>query len=138
MARKRSSSFGADEGLFDNFSSQPTQQVQDQPHTHEVHEAYEVPGKDIVPPVHMAQEVHQVKKRLPGRKLGSTQGKKGEHLPRINVAFSDENHAYLVYISRRRGLSATAYVKKKKEKDRRKKDNAEIWSQYLRSEYFIL
>ena len=110
MARKRSSSFGADEGLFDNFSSQPTQQVQDQPHTHEVHEAYEVPGKDIVPPVHMAQEVHQVQEIMPGRELGSTQGKKGQKLPRMNVAFSDENHAYLTYISRRRGLSATAFV----------------------------
>ena len=113
MARKRSSSFGADEGLFDNFSSHPTQQVQDQPHTHdthEVHEAYEVPGKDIVPPVHMAQEVHQVQEMMPGRELGSTQGKKGQKLRRINMAFSDQNHSYITYESRRRGLSATAFV----------------------------
>ena len=113
MARKRSSSFGADEGLFDNFSSHPTQQVQDQPHTHdthEVHEAYEVPGKDIVPPVHVAQEVHQVQEMMPGRELGSTQGKKGQKLRRINMAFSDHNHSYITYESRRRGLSATAFV----------------------------
>ena len=110
MARKRSSSFGADEGLFDNFSSQPTQQVQYQPHTHEVHEAYEVPGKDIVPPVHMAQEVQQVQEIMPGRELGSTQRKKGQKLRRINMAFSDQNHSYITYESRRRGISAMAFV----------------------------
>lgn len=94
MARKRSSSFGADEGLFDNFT----------PHTHETHEVQE---KNIVPHVHMIQEVQEV---APGRELGSTQGKKGQKLRRINMAFSDQNHSYITHESRRRGISATAFV----------------------------
>lgn len=51
------------------------------------------------------QEVHEVKKDI-----GTTQGKKGFKLKRINMAFSDINHDYVTKESRRRGMSATAFV----------------------------
>ena len=41
---------------------------------------------------------------------GTTQGKKGQKLPRINLGFSTENHDFLRRESRRRGLSITAFV----------------------------
>ena len=44
------------------------------------------------------------------RPLGTTQGRKGQKAKRINMAFSDDNHAYLTYESRRRGLSITQFV----------------------------
>lgn len=46
----------------------------------------------------------------PIKEIGTTQGKKGYKLKRINMAFSDVNHAYITFESRRRGLSATAFV----------------------------
>ena len=42
--------------------------------------------------------------------IGKTQGKKGEKLPRINIAFSTLNHEFITRKSRRAGLSATAFV----------------------------
>lgn len=44
------------------------------------------------------------------REYGTTQGKKGQHAKRINMAFSDANHEYITKESRRRGMSATAFV----------------------------
>lgn len=44
------------------------------------------------------------------REYGTTQGKKGQHAKRINMAFSDANHEYITKESRRRGISATAFV----------------------------
>ena len=49
-----------------------------------------------------AQESH--------RPLGVTQGRKGQKAKRITMAFSDDNHAYIVTESRKRGLSATQFV----------------------------
>lgn len=83
MALNRTSKFGADEGLFKN-NAQDVQQVQE---THEV------------------QNIYEVKKNI-----GTTQGKKGQKLKRINMAFSDVNHEYITIESRRRGISATAFV----------------------------
>ena len=40
----------------------------------------------------------------------STQGKKGQKLPRINMAFSPENLEYLQIVSRIEGKSITEYV----------------------------
>jgi hypothetical protein len=40
----------------------------------------------------------------------TTQGKKGQKLPRINMAFSPENLEYLQIISRVEGMSITEYV----------------------------
>ena len=53
----------------------------------------------------MVQQEQQIKKEI-----GSTQGKKGQKLKRINMAFSDDNHYYVTHESRRRGISATAFV----------------------------
>lgn len=41
---------------------------------------------------------------------GTTQGRKGQKLPRINLGFSTENHEYLRKESRRRGLTITAFI----------------------------
>ncbi len=41
---------------------------------------------------------------------GSTQGKKGQKLPRINLGFSTENHDYLKTESRKRGLTISAFI----------------------------
>ena len=59
------------------------------------------------------QDVQDVSEKE-GKKLeyGTTQGKKGMHLKRINMAFSDDNHEYITNESRRRGMSATAFVNK--------------------------
>jgi len=44
--------------------------------------------------------------------IGSTRGKKGQKLSRINMAFSDDNHEYITFASRYEGLSVTAFVNK--------------------------
>ena len=41
---------------------------------------------------------------------GTTQGKKGQKLPRINLGFSTENHDFLRKESRMRGLTITAFI----------------------------
>ncbi len=83
MALNRTSKFGADEGLFKK-STQDAHEVQETQYVHKVQE---------------------VKKEI-----GTTQGKKGQKLKRINMAFSDVNHEYITTESRRRGISATAFV----------------------------
>lgn len=55
--------------------------------------------------VHEVQEVQEMPKEI-----GTTQGKKGQKLKRINMAFSDVNHEYITKESRRRGISSTAFV----------------------------
>ncbi len=55
------------------------------------------------------QVVHEVQEEKQ-REYGTTQGKKGQHAKRINMAFSDANHEYITKESRRRGISATAFV----------------------------
>lgn len=85
MARKKPSRFGADDNLFER-KVKDTQQVQEDTFDY-------------------VQEVQEVKKEI-----GTTQGKKGQKLKRINMAFSDENHEYIIHESRKRGISATAFV----------------------------
>lgn len=62
--------------------------------------------------VQQVQEAHDVQKvqQEKLREYGTTQGKKGQHAKRINMAFSDANHEYITKESRRRGMSATAFV----------------------------
>lgn len=90
MARNKSSKFGADAGLFEV------------PQVHEVHEVHEAKQNTITQSAEIAS----------GKKIGETQGKKGQKLKRINMAFSDENHTYITLESRKEGLSATAFVNK--------------------------
>ena len=83
MAKGRSSSFmDAGDDLFGGGEKKSTQQVQ------------------------VVQEVHEEQQR----EYGTTQGRKGQHAKRINMAFSDANHEYITKESRRRGISATAFV----------------------------
>lgn len=42
--------------------------------------------------------------------FGSTQGKKGHKAPRINMAFSPDNHEWIKRRSRQLGVSATKLV----------------------------
>lgn len=84
MARNKVSNFSADEGLFDKFKN--AQEVQE------------------------VQEVQQVAINPSVKEIGSTQGKKGQKLKRINMAFSDINHQFIVSQSRKNGVSATAFV----------------------------
>lgn len=82
MAKNQSSKFGADDGLFP--------QPENKPVAHDVQQ------------VQHAQEVQ--------KEIGTTQGKKGQKLKRINMAFSDINHEYITKESRRQGISSTAFV----------------------------
>lgn len=84
MARNKISNFSADEGLFDKFKN--AQEVQ------------------------YVQQVQEVKISQTVKEIGSTQGKKGQKLKRINMAFSDANHEFIVTESRKNGISATAFV----------------------------
>lgn len=90
MARNKVSNFSADEGLFDKFKN-----VQD---VQEVQETQQV------------QEVKPLKIEEPKKEIGTTQGKKGQKLKRINMAFSDVNHEFIIKESRKNGISATAFV----------------------------
>lgn len=42
--------------------------------------------------------------------FGETQGRKGHRAPRINMAFSPENHEWIKTRSRQLGMSATEFV----------------------------
>lgn len=67
----------------------------------EVHEAQEEQG--------LPREQEEVKEHSI-QKIKSTQGRKGEKLPRINMGFQESNLEYLRTISRIRNKSITAYV----------------------------
>lgn len=71
-------------------SKQEAQETQEAHETHEVQEAQD------------AQVVSRVSTQ--------TQGRKGQKLPRINMAFTKENQDYLHRISRIEGCSITDYV----------------------------
>ena len=121
MARNKTSQFGAADGLFSVSSinnSDFSYDTQDVYATHDTYEVHEEPGMQEEQEVH---EVHEVEKaqetpvvhdaRIDTKKtLGSTQGRKGEKLKRINLAFDDENYEYVRLESRRRGKSITQFV----------------------------
>lgn len=67
--------------------------------------------------VQRTQEVQEVQE---DRKSVSktTQGRKGQKLPRINMAFLPENLEYLQVISRIEGVSITEYVNRLIDSDR--------------------
>lgn len=81
------------------------------PDTHEIQEAQE---EQITQDAYNTQNV-QLKQKVP-----STQGRKGQKLPRINMAFSEVNLEYLQLMSRIQGVSMTAYVNNLIESDREK------------------
>ena len=55
------------------------------------------------------QDVQKVQKSQPSTDM-QTQGRKGEKLPRINMAFSPANHEFINIMSRLSGLTLTQYV----------------------------
>ncbi len=71
--------------------------------------------------VQIEQEVQGTQQSV--RKTPKTQGKKGQKLPRINMAFDEENIEYLRLISRIRGVSMTQYVNNLLNEDRKVNDN---------------
>lgn len=95
MALNKSSKLGAAEGLNFKYDAEEVQipNTIDNINAHQVQDVQQV------------YEVQEIKKEI-----GTTQGKKGQKLKRINMAFSDENHEYVTKESRRRGISATAFV----------------------------
>lgn len=71
---------------------------------------------------HGAQDTQEVERV----KLPPTQGRKGQKLPRINMAFSPENLEHIQIMGRVTGCSATEYVNRLIAADREKnKDIAE-------------
>ena len=66
----------------------------------------------ITQPEQDAQETHDEQKAQP------TQGRKGQKLQRINMAFQPDNLDYLQTISRIEGMSMTDYVNRLLQRDR--------------------
>lgn len=138
MARNKSSVFGAADGLFsvensneddrfdnthENREAQEMHVVHEVPFEHDEQEIHEVQKEQELHEVlnvqkeqekQEAQDAHEVQaaqeQHEAGKKLGSTQGRKGEKLKRINIAFDDENYEYVRLESRRRGHSITKFV----------------------------
>lgn len=70
---------------------------------------------------HGTQEARKVQD-APRRPLSaSSQGKKGQKLPRINMAFATSNLEYLRLISRIEGISITEYINRLIQADRDKR-----------------
>lgn len=118
MARNKTSQFGAADGLFSVDSINNSDSSRDTQEVHAAHDVYEVHEKSEIQEEQKAQNAHetqmvqevQVAKMNMKKTLGSTQGRKGEKLKRINLAFDDENHEYVRLESRRRGRSITQFV----------------------------
>lgn len=67
---------------------------------------------DMQGQVHEEQQVQQVQdaQEVQPSESMQTQGKKGERLPRINMAFSPANHEYITVMARLKGVTMTQYV----------------------------
>lgn len=100
MARKQSSKFGATDDLF-NFSNSNNKEQEVQ----KVQEVEKEENKERI-----ISEKNNIEKRVPITKYGTTQGKKGMKMKRINMGFSDDIHYYIHHESRKRGISASRFV----------------------------
>nr|DAF20313.1 MAG TPA: hypothetical protein [Inoviridae sp.] len=90
MARNKDSKFGAADGFdFSNQYENNTQEVQ------------QVSTRSTTSDIIKEEN-----------KIGSTQGRKGHKLKRINMAFSDANHEFITIESRKLGISATEFTNK--------------------------
>ena len=87
MARNRNSGFGSADGLFGQVKESEKEEMSTRSTRNNT--------QDV-------QEVHE--------ELPQTQGRKGIKAKRINMAFSDENHAWIKTEARRQGLTATQLV----------------------------
>ena len=57
-----------------------------------------------------AEPTKQAEIATPSTAITGTQGRKGHKLPRINMAFTPDNHEYIKKVSRQQGISITEYV----------------------------
>jgi len=96
MARKKNH-FGA----VDDFITSSKQEIQE---VQQVHEVQQVQEKIL------QQAFDLPKEKEESKEYGTTQGRKGHKLKRINMAFSDDNHEYIKKESRHMGISATEFV----------------------------
>ena len=92
MAKNVSSKFDLNEGLFDGTAVKA-----EKPAVADL--------TALISPSAFNEPVVEVRSQF-----GHTQGRKGQKAKRITMAFSDDNHEYITYESRRRGMSATAFV----------------------------
>ena len=76
----------------------------------------DIPADDTHEDTHVHTQEHahvqyQGKRLDPVRKeLGSTRGKKGQKLPRINMAFSDDNYDFIRDEAKRLNMTMTEFV----------------------------
>lgn len=92
MARNKGGLTDLDGGLFKSRTAETPASQPEQPAVADLSLLYTPPE----------QEAH--------RPLGVTQGRKGQKAKRITMSFSDDNHAYITFESRRRGMNATQFV----------------------------
>ena len=76
--------------------------------------------RDINPALQFISNTQDVQEVHDTQEVQRTQGKKGQKLPRINMAFQTVNLEYLQLISRIEGKSITEYVNNLVEQDRQK------------------
>lgn len=120
MARNKTSKFNASDDLTffkpENVETMPTNDA------HEVHEKSEPAPKltnsesaPLVSPEAISSADFNIPDitMIPEKEdIGTTQGKKGRKLPRMNMAFSRVNYEYIRKMSGLTGISATEFVNK--------------------------
>lgn len=94
-------------GAINKFFTEAPQ-VHEEQHTHDVHNTHDVQTSS---------------------KLQGTQGRKGQKLPRINMAFSNENMDYLRTMASATQTNVTAYVNMLVNQDRER--NKERYEQAI-------
>lgn len=125
MARNKSSKFVVDDNLnFANLNFAKAEDVETMPtnDAHEVHEKSEFSPKlttsesaPLVSPEAISSADFNIPDTtmIPEKEdIGTTQGKKGHKLPRMNMAFSRVNYEYIRKMSSLNGISATEFVNK--------------------------
>lgn len=99
------------------------------PDAQEAYEAHEVEREHRMPETHEAQEAYEARapKADGAYRAADTQGKRGKKALRMTMAFSEENMDYIRTMGKLESGSATAYVNRLIEADRRK--HADVYRQ---------
>lgn len=99
------------------------------PDAQEAYEAHEVEREHRMPETHEAQEAYEDRapKADGAYRAADTQGKRGKKALRMTMAFSEENMDYIRTMGKLESGSATAYVNRLIEADRRK--HADVYRQ---------
>lgn len=119
----------------ETHEAQEAQEAYEAPHmpdAQEAHEAHEVKREHPVPETYEAQEAYEAHEdRAPkadgAYRAADTQGKRGKKALRMTMAFSEENMDYIRTMGKLESGSATAYVNRLIEADRRK--HADVYRQ---------